>query len=74
MQLFLGLALHLGLSQAMAVTGSETVWGPPKHPKRHGGGGGGYQPINIDLTAWKPAGIKQQWYGDITVGTPPQTL
>ncbi|KAK4124429.1 acid protease [Parathielavia appendiculata] len=28
-------------------------------------------PINIDLLAWKRGIVSLQWYGDITVGTPP---
>jgi hypothetical protein len=36
--------------------------------------GGHGPPVNIDLRVWTRRGIQLQWYGEITVGTPPQKL
>jgi hypothetical protein len=32
------------------------------------------RPVNIDLEVWKRGETDLQWYGEITVGTPPQKL
>ncbi|KAL2186174.1 acid protease [Thermothelomyces heterothallicus CBS 203.75] len=73
------LALHVGLTLGAAHPRALEHSGPaPQHlspfqlsgdlSDRRGHG----RPVNIDLSVWRKGQTELQWYGEITVGTPPQ--
>jgi hypothetical protein len=79
MKVLLWLTFQLGLAQGAALPGAEALDPIPQHlaplqlgpvARREGHG----RPINIDLSVWRRGQTELQWYGDITVGTPPVTL
>ncbi|KAK4149198.1 aspartic peptidase domain-containing protein [Chaetomidium leptoderma] len=84
--MFLWLALHLSLAWGAALPQAESAPGPiPQHlapfqldgrskPGYGGHGGGARQPVNIDLSVWKRGQTELQWYGDISIGSPPKTF
>lgn len=79
--MLLCLALHVGAVWGAALFGPKPRWDPvPQHlvpfqtgdlvARRPGHG----PPLNIDLSVWGRGQTELQWYGDITVGTPPRKL
>ncbi|KAL1838027.1 hypothetical protein VTJ49DRAFT_3121 [Mycothermus thermophilus] len=73
------LALFMGLAMGMAKPQPEAELEPiPQHlaPLQLGRGLGKHQghgrPLNIDLSVWRRGDTELQWYGEITIGTPPQ--
>jgi hypothetical protein len=80
MKAFLWLTLTLNLAWGSALPEPDPGLDPvPQHlssfqvdgiAKRGGHG----RPVNIDLEVWTRRGVQLQWYGEITVGTPPQKL
>jgi hypothetical protein len=79
MKMLLWFTLQLGLAQGAALPAAEALDPIPQHlaslqlgglARRQGQGA----PINIDLSVWRRGQTELQWYGDITVSTPPVTL
>ncbi len=78
--MLLWLALNIGAVTGAALFGPRARWDPvPQHlvPFQTGDvakRGGHGPPLNIDLSVWGRGRVELQWYGDITVGTPPRKL
>ncbi|KAK3292033.1 aspartic peptidase domain-containing protein [Chaetomium fimeti] len=68
------LALQLGSAWGAALPSSDPI--PqhlsPFHLSGHCKGENCGRPVNIDLEVWQRGQTELQWYGEITVGTPPQ--
>ncbi|KAL2151409.1 hypothetical protein VTH82DRAFT_6507, partial [Thermothelomyces myriococcoides] len=73
------LGLHVGLTTGAAHVRADDDSGPAPHnwapfqlagdlSDRQGHG----RPVNIDLSVWRKGQTELQWYGEVTIGTPPQ--
>ena len=71
MRLLFKLSLQLGLALGAALPGPIPHSSPFQLGELTRRGG---PPINIDLSVWRRGQTELQWYGNITVGTPPVTL
>lgn len=82
MKMLLWLALNLPLTRGWGDTPPNAALDPVPQQlssfqlgnlSKRGGHGHG-RPVNIDLSVWRRGETELQWYGEITVGTPPQKL